>query len=74
MIYKPRLEASCHSLALAPVALRAAALFLGLLTLRDEVHLLPKRFGNPLCYNALVKASNKLLDGFAFSSVYMHSI
>ena len=67
------LEARCHSFALTSVPLGAATLFLGLFALGNEKHLFSKRFGDPLSYNALVKASNQLLYGLALSSIYMHN-
>src|SRR3990170_3909064 len=54
------LEARHHALPLPPVSLRAAALFLRLLALGDEIHFLTKRLGDPLGNDAFVKASDKL--------------
>jgi len=57
---------------LAAIPLCAALLLLALLALGDKVHLFAIGFCDPLGDDAFVEASNQLLDGLTFTSLYMH--
>jgi hypothetical protein len=56
------------------ITLGAAALFLALLALRDEMHLLPVGFGDSFGYYAFVEPAQQLLDGFSITSFDFHAL
>jgi hypothetical protein len=57
---------------LAPVTLGTTPLLFALLALGDEVHLLAKSLRDSLGDNALIKAADELLDGFAVTTFNTH--
>lgn len=69
----PALMLHLHRL-FAAIALGAAALFFALLTLRDEVHLLPVGLGDTLGYHAFIESAQQLLDGLPIASFDFHPI
>jgi hypothetical protein len=66
------LKPFCHLL--APVTLGTASLLFALLALRDEVHLLTIGLRDSLRDDPFIKAADQLLDRFAITSFYTHTV
>ena len=58
---------------LAAIAFSAATLFFALLTLGNELHLLPVGFGDALGHDNLVETTKQLFDAFPVTAIDFHA-